>query len=227
VVARTRDELLELFDEQIGFLELSNDAFDDGKLAEAKRLAVALRNLFHHTADTPRGTSHALINQLGLQDTLMWIDTAGMPDPKNLLTTWGLVQTGIHIEDGKGKPVMRAPLGDYPQNARIRTTVGVLPRGSRLYFEAWWTNPTTKDSDGTLFCRKDFVLALANQEGGAHIDPEIKAAYDRLANSNSMGWSYQEGDAREIPLENPVPYAVRQISYEVVESIRQQQDRVK
>jgi hypothetical protein len=36
-VARTRDELLEFLDEQIGFLGLSNEAFDAGKLAEAKR----------------------------------------------------------------------------------------------------------------------------------------------------------------------------------------------
>ena len=83
-----------------------------------------------------------------------------------------------------------------------------------------------KDSDGTLFCRKEFVLALANQEGGAHVDPQIKAAYDKLANSNSMGWTYKEGDSPEIPLSNPVPFAVRQISYEAVESVRQQRDRI-
>jgi hypothetical protein len=28
------------------------------------------------------------------------------------------------------------------------------------------TNPVMKDSDGTLFCRRDFVLALCNKEGG-------------------------------------------------------------
>ena len=28
------------------------------------------------------------------------------------------------------------------------------------------TNPVIKDSDGTLFCRRDFVLALCNKEGG-------------------------------------------------------------
>jgi hypothetical protein len=84
-----------------------------------------------------------------------------------------------------------------------------------------------KDSAETLFSRKDFVLALANQEGGAHVDPQIKEAYDKIANSNSMGWTYKQGDAPEVPLENPVPYAVRQISYEVIESVQQQRDRIK
>ena len=219
---RTREQLLESFEEQIEFLERSNDLFDQGRKSEAKRLAVTLRVLFHHT-----NKSHAPVNQLDLQDKLTWVATAGMPDRKNLGTTWGLVQNGIHIEDGKGEPVMRAPLGDYPSKSRMRTTVGLLPRGSRIYFEGWWKNPVMKDSDGTLFCRKDFVLALANQEGGAHVDPEIKASYNKIANSNSMGWTYKEGDADEIPLSNPVPYAVRQISDEVVESVQQQRGRIK
>jgi hypothetical protein len=220
-VARTRDELLELLEEEIGYLERSNEAFDQGHESEAKRLAVTLRLLFHNT-----NRSHALINQLDLQDTLTWVDTAGMPDPNNLNTTFGLIQMGIRIEDGKGEPLYRAKLGDYPPT-RMRTTVGNLPRGSRVYLGAWWTNPVMKDSDGTLFCRKDFVLALANQEGGAHVDRQSEAAYDKLAKSNSMGWTYQEGDAPEIPLSNPVLPSVRQISYEVVESIRQQRDRIK
>ena len=78
-----------------------------------------------------------------------------------------------------------------------------------------------KGSAQILFSRKDFVLALANQEGGAHVDPQIKEAYDKIANSNSMGWTYKEGNADEIPLGNPVPYSVRQISYEVIESVQQ------
>lgn len=176
--------------------------------------------------DSPRGSSHALIHQLDLQDKLTWVDTAGMPDPKGPDTTFGLVQMGINIEDGKREPLYRAPLSDYPPTP-ICTTVGNLPRGSRIYFDARWKNPVMKDSDGTLFCRKEFVLALANQEGGAHVDPQIKAAYDKLANSNSMGWTYKEGDSPEIPLSNPVPFAVRQISYEAVESVRQQRDRIK
>ena len=66
------------------------------------------------------------------------------------------------------------------------------------------------------------MLARANQEGGAHVDPQIKEAYDKLANSNSTGWTYGK-----VPLSNPVPYALRQISYEVFASVQQQRDRIK
>jgi hypothetical protein len=257
VVTRSREQLLELFDEQIDYLESSNKLFDGGKIAEAKRLAVPLRVLFHHTS-----RSHALLNQLGLNETLTWVDSAGRPDPNNLLPEWGLVQSGINIEDGKATPLFRAPLGDRPPKM-IRTGSLRLSRGSRIPFEEWWTEHVVKDADGPLFSRKDFVLALANKEGGAHVDPEILQSYNKIANLNSMGWTYSEGPEgraltgppipvgpsaqagssepvspstpprpREgwtdpIALDNPVPYAVRQISYEVVESVRQQRDRFK
>ncbi|MDT5029679.1 MAG: hypothetical protein QOE61_6673 [Micromonosporaceae bacterium] len=257
---RTREELLELFEEQIEFLEWSNAAFDDGRLAEAKRLSLPLRVLFHHTT-----RSHALLNQLGLNKTLTWVDSAGMPDPRNLLPEWGLVQAGIHIEDGKGTASYRAPLGDRPQT-RIRTKSLLVPCGSRIPLDEWWTEPVVKDADGTLFSRKDFIMALANKEGGAHVDPEILESYNKIANLNSLGWTYSEGPEGKqltstpiavsqsgqpaqatsnppaqpsklpefgedwtgpIPLDNPVPYMLRQISYEVVESVRQQRDRIK
>lgn len=257
---RTREELLKLFEEQIEFLERSNAAFDEGHLSEAKRLSVPLRVLFHHT---PK--SHALLNQLGFNETLTWVDSAGMPDPENLLPEWGLVQAGMHIEDGKGTASYRAPLGDGPPT-RIRTKTLRLPRGSRILLDEWWTEPVVKDADGTLFSRKDFVMALANKEGGAHVDPQILESYNKIANLNSMGWTYSEGPegkqltsapipvsqpgqpapseskpaaqpsklaklgedwADPIPLDNPVPHMLRQISYEVVESVRQQRDRIK
>lgn len=129
---RTRQQLLEHFEEQIEFLKRSNATFDQGHLSEAKRLAVPLRVLFHRTAgNNPRG-SHALINQLGLQDRLTWVDTAGRPKPRNLVPEFGLIQTGITIEDGKAEPRYRAPLDDYPPG-RMLTTI-ILRRGSRVYF---------------------------------------------------------------------------------------------
>lgn len=262
VVRRAREELLEFFEEQIEFLDRSNAAFDEGHLSEAKRLALPLRVLFHHTAEkNPRG-SHALLNQMDLHEKLTWIDTAGRPDPDNLLPEWGLVQWGMNIEDGKAKPVFRAPLGHRPPKM-IRAGSLRLPRGSRIPFGEWWTEDVVKDADGTFFSRKDFVLALANKEGGAHVDPEILEAYNKIANLNSMGWTYSEGPegraltsaaipvgsstqagsrgpvssytppkrgeggTDSIALDNPVPYMLRQISYEVVESVKQQRNRIK
>lgn len=242
---RTRDELLELFGEQIEFLERSNASFDDGHLSEAKRLAVTLRVLFHNTK-----MSHALIHQLGLDQTLTWADTCGVPDPKNVMPQWGLVIMGMHLETNE---VFFEPRLGGGAPSRIRTKSLRLPRGSRILLDEWWTEPVVKDASHALFSRKDFVFALSNKEGGAHVDPEIYESYNRIAHLNSMGWTFSvtpEGDRvltsapialdgsptdatvatldpDEVALSNPVPFIVRQISYEVVESVRQQRDRIK
>jgi hypothetical protein len=247
---RPREELLEFFDEQIEFLERSNAAFDEGHLSEAKRLALPLRVLFHHTAEkNPRG-SHALLHQLGFDQTLTWVDTCGMPDPNNMGQVWGLIITGMDLATNEA--LFKARLDGGAPTA-IRTKTLRLPRGSRIPRDEWWTEPVTRDASHAEFSRKDFVLALSNKEGGAHVDPEIFEAYDRIANLNSMGWTFTvtpEGDRvltsglmsldgsptdatvakldpDEVALRNPVPFMVRQIAYEVVESVNQQRDRIK
>lgn len=242
---RTRDDLLRIFEEQIEFLERSNTSFDEGHLSEAKRLAVTLRVLFHNTK-----MSHALVHQLGFEQTFTWVDTSGMPDPKNILPQWGPLSMGIQLETNE--VFFEPPLGGGPPS-KIRTKSLLLPSGSRIPTDEWWTEPIVKDAAHTLFSRKEFVLALSNKEGGAHVDPEIHESYNRIAHLNSMGWTFSvtpDGDrvftsARisldgsptdttvatldpdEVALSNPVPFLIRQISYEVVESVRQQKERIK
>ncbi|WP_201408585.1 hypothetical protein [Mycobacterium paraintracellulare] len=244
MAVRTREQLLELFDEQIDYLESSNKLFDDGKIAEAKRLAVTLRVLFHNTR-----RSHALIHQLGFDQTLTWVATCGLPDPKNMIPQWGLVTMGMRLETNE---VFFDPRLDGGAATKIRTKTLQLPRGSRILLDEWWTNPVVKDASHALFSRKDFVLALSNKEGGAHVDPEISESYNRIAHLNSMGWTFSvtpEGnrvltsapisldgsptdatvatlDPDEVALSNPVPFMVRQISHEVVKSVEAQRDRI-
>ena len=67
-------------------------------------------------------------------------------------------------------------------------------------------------------------MALANQEGGAHVDPMRFEHVRQLEEGNSMGWTYRdpmvapEGVAM---LNGPLAPAVRQIAYEVQCTIEQ------
>lgn len=217
--ARPRDELLSLFDEQVAFLERSNALFDQGHLIEAKLLALRLRVIFHQTRH-----SHALVNQLGLERILSWVDTAGVPDPENVWWTSGL--TMLSFTDGQTPPEHVPLLGNGPPRA-IRTRSGqAIATGSRVPFDDWWTNTVVKDFSGTEFSRRSLVLALSNKDGGAHIDPVADADYEFLAKSNSLGWAVT--DHGHAPLtQNPVFPAMRQISFEVLESIRQQRELIR
>lgn len=201
-VGRFRAELAVLLEEQQHFLARSAQAFDDGYEAEAKRLATVLRVLLHDTAG-----SKSLLGQLGLKEQLAYCNTAPPIDPANVLPTSGLA--AMQIGGGSGSHWV-AWLGNLPPPRLLPDTT----------FFPWWTDKVTKDSDGVLWSRQDFVLALANQDGGAHVDPNLTAKYVRLSKDNSMGWNYIDPKGRQ-PLSNsPVLASVRQIVYELDQTLR-------
>ena len=81
-----------------------------------------------------------------------------------------------------------------------------------------------KDQEGNEFSRKSLVLALANKEGGAHVDPESDDAYIAVVHSNSLGVHDVLPDGTFRPAEsNPIFGSVRAISHEVIVSLKQQQ----
>jgi hypothetical protein len=198
---RSREDLLTLLVENQQFLERSAVAFDEGYAAEAKRLAVVLRVLLHDT-----NQSHSLLERLGVKERLPFLDTADPINPNNLLPTPGLLMMTMSTAAGTAKGDYVAPLGDLPPGRPVWKP-----------FASWWQNPVMK-VDGT-WSRKELVLTLANQEGGAHVDPELNERYEALARHNALGWVAFDG-AKEEPFEgSPIAVAVRQITYEVIETL--------
>ena len=74
---------------------------------------------------------------------------------------------------------------------------------------------------GNEFSRKGLTLALAQLDGGAHVDPTLEEAYAALSRSNSLGWTFHVGD-EALPDESPVPANVRQVAYELQATIEEQ-----
>ena len=70
-IPQTHSELLSALRTQIAFLRRSSAAFDAGQQDEAIRLATHVRILVHQTT-----SSHALLAQLGLLESLAFVDTA-------------------------------------------------------------------------------------------------------------------------------------------------------
>jgi hypothetical protein len=59
------------------------------------------------------------------------------------------------------------------------------------------------------------VLAVANQDGGAHVDPTLDSTYADLSRNNSLGWTY---GSKSEPIEGPARAALRQICHEVLKT---------
>lgn len=218
VPTRIRTDLVTTLNDVVHDMESAGEKFDQGRRHEAKALAVDIRMLLH---DTPK--SPALISRLGLQDQLTWVDTAGVPHPKTMSSAACL--TLMKIRSGVCGHAEYVPkLGLYPP-APIRTRDGGrIDRGSRIPFDHWWTNAVVKDCDGLVFSRKHLVLAMARRDRDDDI--QTAAAYYAVLSSKSLGWVVSdENDWLSTSLEsNPVVASVRQIAYEVLQSISQQRE---
>ena len=197
-------ELKNHLKEQILFLKASASSFDEGFDGEAKRLAVSVRVLLHDT-----NNSISLLNQLGKKQ-IQFYDTCHNYNPRDKTTFHGLVI--IHIS---------------PQGPIFVPRSVTPPRSGIEYhfvsFEEWWDRIIIVDDKKNMFSRKNIVLALANQEGGAHVDPELDADYVRLSKFNSLGWKsvVRKGDViRETDIGNPVFPSMRQIAFEVIRTLK-------
>jgi hypothetical protein len=200
-----REHLIEHLRDQVGFLQKRGTAFDEGDVAEAKQLAVAIRVLVH---DPTRGRSRSLLRQLGVKRKLRFVDTSYEPAPPGVIRfDAGLAV--IRMGGDEGDPTTYvAPLADRPRRS---------PRES----VRWCSDPVLIDDEGVRFSRHDLVSGLAHKEGGAHVDPDLERAYARMVRSNSLGWEFGRGD-EWVAAGSPVPANVRQIGWELQTTVEEQ-----
>ncbi len=197
-VPQTIQELEAHLKEQTAFLEASAESYDRGFQGEAKRLAVGIRLLVHD-----HGSNKALLAQLDRLDSTRFYDS-GIPNtPGNLSTYSGLVVTA-HTKTG----AEYMPMLDDHQ----------LGPGEWLAFARWWETTIFVDNKKRLASRKDLILSMANQDGGAHVDPALNATYSALSKENSMGWTVTVGSVGH-PMGPPHLASVRQIAHEVLKSL--------
>lgn len=191
---QTNTELQGHLQDHLGFLVSSAAAFDSGNLGEAKRLAVSLRVLFHDT-----GQSHSLLGQLSRLGG-SFISSAIPHDTGNVTRHGGLIMTAT----SKAGSTYYAPLDDV-----------LIERW--LPFQDWWNEPVFVDTQRAVLTRRSLILAVANQDGGAHVDPNLTDTYARLSRHNSMGWIQMPGG---VPIRNPERAAVRQIAHEALKTLK-------
>ena len=203
---QSEDELKQHLKDTVEALQLSSHAFDNGFEGEAKRCAAAIRVLVHGTS-----YSTSLLHQLGLKQASFY-DTSVPYNPKTVITYSGL--TAINITPEGSAHI--APLDGLPP--------GHTPRW--VTFDEWWDGLIFVDQGGMRTSRKDLILAVANKDGGAHVDPILDKKYANLSRLNSLGWRFSspKGDA---PLEGPEKAAVRQITHELLKSLNPEMPEIK
>lgn len=192
------DDLHNYLKEQIQFLIISSNLYDQGITSEAKRLAVTIRVLVHDT-----GSSVSLLNHLGCKKKMYYYNTA-IPETK-----FGLCGISTTSEGG-GKTVYSAPLDSGGSKRKENPWVP---------FDKWWTDTNVLNDGKNKFTRSDFVRYMANQDGGAHVGKKLNEKYVDLSRNNSMNvfHKYPNGDIVSV---NEIELAsVRQIAFELLRSL--------
>lgn len=191
-IYRSEQDLYNELEDQIYFLESSIINFDQGHFEEAKRIATTLRILLHDTA-----SSHSLLKQIGVKDKLWFFDVARYYDGRNLLSDDLLLN-------------MLSP------------RLSITAKTPAKHFKEWWEEQVVMSTGGinpTTYTRKQLVMFLANQDGGAHVDPKIDKEYYEMTRNNKYGWFLStEGNHTEdsIPISNNrINLSVRTIAFEV------------
>lgn len=190
-------DLEDHLDEQINFIKSSAKAYDEGQESEAKRCAVSIRILVHDTMH-----SKSLLGQLGVLDRILFLDTVSGVFPWNPLPGFGLVVARIG-PDSK----FIAPLEDSPERRWI-------------LFKEWWHGTVFIDGERNQISRKQLLLAVANQDGGAHVDPKLDQVYAKLTRQNSLGVHYKV-NGRGGELQGAATASIRQMAYEVLTSLEE------
>ena len=198
-VEQTNNELMMHLRDNIGFLEASNASFDAGILGEAKRLATTIRVLVHDTKK-----SKSLLGLLDFKTKIKYLSTAYPVNPHNLLSHHGLI--GMVFGGTTGSASYCAPLGDLPPGFTREN----------LSFLDWWEEVVIIDSRKAEFTRKDLILALANKDGGAHVDTHLDIDYAELTRNNSVGWEVSSSTSDTEPLLDVELFSARQIAYELL-----------
>ncbi len=202
---QSRDELFKHLSQQLRFLRNSCKLFDEGDIAEAKRLGVTLRLLLHNTKH-----SNSLLKQLNKQK-IRFYDSARDRNPRDLIKFhYALV----------GLKMVRSNSGDYLQSSYVARCSEIPVEKSRLVlFEKWWNKIVIIDSKGNTFSRKEIILAVVNTDGGAHVDPELEESYAELKLSDSTGWAICF-EGKDFTMHEVELHSIRQIAEEVLESLK-------
>lgn len=223
---------------QLNYLDSSAKLFDGGDHEESIRLATTLRVLLHDGPSPKPGNQQqlSLLTQMGLRETLLFVDTGLYRDlydqamaefvtkisPGHKLAgitpgEAGLIAIGTNPD---GSPGWVAPL------MLNRFRPGTPPHSAYVDpqpFSAWWERPLIEDSKLNQFSRRQLILVMANQDGGAHVDAEIDQDYAELMN-DFLGVEIDINSQQSVsdvgplgrPVSNNIAFAsVRQIAFEV------------
>jgi hypothetical protein len=185
---RPKENILARLKEQMNFLRTSLRSFYEGNFAESLRVATIIRILVHES-----GMSKPLLKQArpdGLDLQIRENVCEARPGEEEVFNF------AVGVRMGPGASV--APAVDLGSSHYTLNSIGAWWNRSVLSFPSNGTQMIYTTKKQMIYTRKKVVLTLANKEGGAHVDPNEDADYQRLLTNQPLTFRFQG-----VPIETP------------------------
>jgi hypothetical protein len=138
-------------------------------------VAIPIRVMVHHVPDR-KSPSICLLHQIDREYWKKIIHFEPVITPRPRLLPGGVHAVSvtmpwkITIESGRNPPSVNFRFTRYKEGPHSQV---------RAALTKWWSDPCW-DSGSNVVSNKDLIIAMANKEGGAHVDGDMSAKY-RLA----------------------------------------------
>lgn len=195
------ERLITALTEQRQMLEASARSYDAGNSWEAKRMATVI-----HVLMFDKGRQESLLRRLTVRGKLQFvstkIDLPGSVVPFAPLTLISMSPSGTVIVP------QCVPCPDSNPNSQL------------MRFHAWWDQLVYKTPDLGGFTRAALITMMRDRDA-AHVDNSTSPLYEAMAASVDprLTINSQSGGERGIPGAHLA--TVRQIAWEVVETLKQ------
>lgn len=179
---------------QLLTLRDSCSLFDNGGDYQFINMAVSLRALCHD------GTSVSLLNN---------IREKGRTFPSS-------VHRNFHdLANAASDHFVVAQVASSTPRILPRLELGPAEMKQKK-FKSWWQETIITDQGKRALSRRGVVLAVSNNDGGAHFSTDVDELYDDLARCNGQGlFAMEAGSWRTFGLA-PIQATIRQIAHEVL-----------
>jgi hypothetical protein len=204
----SQNDYKRLLKQQLILLKNSFRMFDCGSFEEYLRIAQIVRILVHDT-----NHSKSLLFQMNIKDNINYINVHNRNENHSFTKYQRKKSDGyVFIKSGFANP------GQITRSIRSSEM-----NHSTMNFEDWWINDNLLEFDKKNWNRKMLILSTANTLGGAHIDDTIESDLVIIYKEKNI-FEIIEINQKTLIREirgDVLKSIIRQIGYEIFESIKQ------
>ena len=213
-IERTLEEIQQLGHEVITYLQRLCDDYDNGNTFAVVLIAVLLRTLLKTKGDTK-----SVLHQLG-QDSISFVDTRILEGSFSFWTFGDNICNHTFIAQNVYGGLLSKIVtnGEKGLNLDYQPLLGKNTSARMLSFNDWYTAIVFKDQTFEL-SREDCINIVADKDGGAHLDKRIPLKYSCFREPTALRFIVDGQIA--VFNQNPVYVSLRQIAWEVLESLKQ------